>query len=187
MPPATSGRPLVVAIGSFAPDVPADRKAVIDAVLRAGCRPIDALDGADVFVGVFGACPGAEEQREYRRAVARGVPRHIYLAAGAHDAFREQLRAENTCEAFASTAELRALVTQALIELRDSQSDAPTDEPLAGTNVRARRSSTPRRRTCYRGRSSSAGARNSPRSTRGPRRATARWSSRRSAEWARAR
>lgn len=130
MPP-DANRPLFVAVGTFAPDVPADRKAVIDAVLRAGCRPCEALDEADAYVGAFGPQPTDAARAEYRRAVARGVPRHVYLTADGTGAFREQLRAENACETFASPAELCALVTQALLELAASRADATAGEPTA--------------------------------------------------------
>jgi tetratricopeptide (TPR) repeat protein len=121
----STGRPLVVAVGPIDHVVCADPRAVTDAVHRAGCRPTTALEGADLFVGVFGPRPAEAAQRAYHLATARGIPRHIFLTPDGPecDHFRERLRSENVCVPFGSPDELRALITQALLDQRNS---APT-------------------------------------------------------------
>jgi tetratricopeptide (TPR) repeat protein len=147
--PISSGHPLRVALGAVAFDSHGGRKALFDAILRAGCRPLDAVEEADVFVGVVGgehfdAVAGTTAEGDYHRAVERNLPRLIFFAARAPDTggavgdFCRRLRAENACEPFATSAELAALVTQGLLEIRDGRltgSEVPPGEPVVVTVV----------------------------------------------------
>lgn len=174
-PPPSAGK-LKVMISSTALDLPAHRKAVEDAVLRAGCFPLamehasarshsdairfslEVVDQADVYVGVFaqryGFVPDNPEQNphgwsvtehEYRRAVAQGLPRLIYLADNEHkfsaDDFDfdpvkrgklealKRVLAKEVCGFFSSPEKLHSLVVQSLFEEKEKHGPAIVPEP----------------------------------------------------------
>src|SRR5262245_10519075 len=150
--------PRIVMISSTAQDLPAHRDKVRDACIKQNCLPkmmehmpaanADALaeslkmvDQAHVYLGLFahryGYAPDASgvsiTQREYERAVARGIPRLIFLMHEDHpikvsdiekgsgakrlERLKGQLRRERVVNFFRSPEELHGQVLGSLGEL----------------------------------------------------------------------
>ncbi len=152
-----------VMISSTARDLPEHRKEVMDACLRQGMFPVmmehlpasddeairaslKMVDDADIYLGVFahryGYVPKAGNpaqisvtEMEYDRAVARKIPRCIFVMDDEHpikktdvemgegaaklDAFKTRLLADNIVNFFKSPADLRAHVINSLSQLRE--------------------------------------------------------------------
>jgi tetratricopeptide (TPR) repeat protein len=160
--PETSNPRTTVMVSSTARDLPAHRKEVMDACMRQGMFPVmmehlpasDAeaisaslkmVDEADIYVGVFahryGYVPKEQNARqisvtemEYDRAVARKIPRLIFVMDKAHPitiedveqgegaaklkAFKDRVLTENIVNFFNSPADLRAHVINSLSQHR---------------------------------------------------------------------
>lgn len=109
---------------------------------------VEMVDRSDVYLGVFahryGYVPAGSDlsvtEMEYERAVARGIPRLIFIMADDHpitagdvekgpvaaklDALKERLKAEHCVRFFSSPADLRAHVLNTLFGL-DDETSAP--------------------------------------------------------------
>jgi tetratricopeptide (TPR) repeat protein len=120
---------------------------------------LDLVDRADIYVGIFaqryGFVPDNKKQNpqcwsvtehEYRRAVARGIPRLIYLADKEHNftveeidfdpvnranlqTLKEELEAREICAFFPSHKELHSLVLQSLFEEKEKHGPTIPAEP----------------------------------------------------------
>ena len=135
---------LRVYISSTLHDLPLHRKEVLDACLRQSLIPImtahppidDAtaealrtIDDADIYVGVFidryGTVPKGVDRSiaeiEYDRAVARGIPRLLFLADATHPPTTD------TPETTATTERLRALKKRLLAQEAVRFFTSPTD------------------------------------------------------------
>ena len=158
-----------VIISSTAHDLPDYRDQVKDACLRASMFPnmmeqlpaLDAdaieaslalVDEADVYIGLFahrcGYVPDGHDtsitEREYERAVERGIPRLIFLmsddvpvlpidvdkgdSAIQLDALKERLKEERVVAFFKSPEDIRGLALHALSEVSRQFEDATTDD-----------------------------------------------------------
>jgi tetratricopeptide (TPR) repeat protein len=152
-------------ISSTLLDLPAHREEVLKACLRQSMHPVmqealpacgreaaegaeairvslEMVEGAHIYVGVFGHCYGYEPpghdvsitELEYSHAVACGVERMIFLmhdehlvlasqvqtgpGAGKLRKFKERLQAENVVNFFKSPEDLRAQVINSLADYR---------------------------------------------------------------------
>jgi Domain of unknown function (DUF4062) len=147
-----------VVISSTIRDLPTHREEVMDGCLSQGMFPsmmehlpasdadavtvsLELVDNADVYLGVFayryGYVPDGAEisitEMEYDRAVARKIPRLIFIMNEDHPitigdvevsqcaklrTFKERLKRENTVKFFNSATDLRAHVINTLSRLR---------------------------------------------------------------------
>ena len=155
-------------ISSTVQDLPEHRAAVIDACLRVGVEPLvletfpdvecDAkalnnipLEDADIYIGILGfrygfVSPGETKsftEVEYDRAVARGIPRRLFVMSDDHPVrptdvetglgaeklrkFKDLVRRDSIVAEFRSPDELKAAVVTALVEVlrHESQSREP--------------------------------------------------------------
>lgn len=172
---------LKVMISSTTLDLPSHRKAVEDAILRAGCFPLaiehgsatsnsdairlslEMVDQGDIYVGIFaqryGFIPDKENpqrwsvtEHEYRRAVAREIPRLLYLADKEHkftveeidldpekqaklQALRKEIETQEICGFFSSPEKLHSLVVQSLFKEKEKQGTAIAAEPRAKVSI----------------------------------------------------
>lgn len=151
-------------ISSTVRDLSTHRNAVLDACLRVGVFPkmmehlpateMDAsstsmklVDEADIYVGIFGYRYGyiprgarkSISHMEFDRAVARGLPRLIFLMSDSHpvqpsdvergkgaeriESFKNSIRNDHVVEEFSSVEELRTLVLDSLSRLKERVSD----------------------------------------------------------------
>jgi nucleoside 2-deoxyribosyltransferase len=147
-----------VFISSAATDLAGYRAAAVDACRRVGVEPLvmenfiaggsDALtqvyallDKADIYIAIlasrYGFIPAGEKKSftelEYKYAVARGIPRLIFMSssdrpargadgdsehsAGQLEVFRNMVRRSNVVAEFRSADELKAQIVTALVEL----------------------------------------------------------------------
>ncbi|MCB9288087.1 MAG: DUF4062 domain-containing protein [Lewinellaceae bacterium] len=151
-------------ISSTARDLPEHRKEALDACLRQSTAPLmmehlpasdeeaigaslKLVEEADIYIGIFahryGYVPKGHEisitEMEYKRAVARDIPRLIFLMDKEHPitieeveveraaelkAFKTRLQEENIVNFFKSPADLRAHLINSLSQRRDKDPTA---------------------------------------------------------------
>jgi tetratricopeptide (TPR) repeat protein len=167
-----------VMISSTVKDLQDHRGVVMDAVLRMGMRPrmmehlpatdadavavsLAMVEEADLYLGVFGYrygyVPGSHDRSiteiEYDRAVARNIPRLIFLMHEQHPVtidqvefehwpqlvrFKARISTERVLRQFRSAEELRSEILHGLAEYRPRppvspfMAPAPDDEKLVG-------------------------------------------------------
>jgi tetratricopeptide (TPR) repeat protein len=172
-----SNKPLFVMISSTVRDLPEHRKQLIEACLRQSLFPrmmefipaeevgavaksLAMVDEADIYLAVFavryGWVPKGEKrsitEMEYERAVARGIPRLIFLMGDDHavrpgdvetgpgakklNSLKKRLRSEQIVNEFHSPDDLRAKAINSLAAVK-SRLDAEAAEKTAkeGTSV----------------------------------------------------
>jgi len=156
-------------ISSTVQDLTSHRVAAIDACLRVGVEPLVLetlptvegdpktlsnilVEDADIYIGILGfsygfVSPGETKsftELEYERAVARGIPRLLFLMSGDHlvlptnietgvgaeklRKFKDLVRRDSLVKEFRSPDELKAAVVTGLVEVlrHDSQCREPT-------------------------------------------------------------
>jgi hypothetical protein len=164
-PEGTQAGRKTVMISSTILDLPEHRAEVKEACLRESMFPLmmehlpasadeaisaslKLVDQADIYLGVFahryGYAPGGQAlsitELEYNRAVARGIPRLIFLIDKEHPLtidmvelgeaadklarFKKRLQAENIVNPFKSPADLRANAIHSLAQLRSPEATA---------------------------------------------------------------
>ncbi len=167
-----SRKQFIAAISSTARDLPDHRKEVMDACLEQEvfpkmmehlpASPEDAIaasmrlvDKADIYIGVFayryGYVPQGHDisitEMEYDRAVARKMPRLIFIMHENHpvkgsdverganavklDKFKERLQTAQVVNFFESPADLHGQVLNSLSQLRDSEANAELEYEAA--------------------------------------------------------
>lgn len=156
-------------ISSTEGDLREHRAAVIDACLRVGVEPFGMdtfstderttralwnaiVEDADIYIGILGfrygfVCPGETKsftEIEYERAVARGIPRLLFLMSADHPVrpkdvetgpgaeklrqFKDLVRRDSIVTEFRSPDELKVAVVTGLVEVlrHESRSREPT-------------------------------------------------------------